>query len=430
MMPLPMSSPVSEGTVLAGKYRVDRVLGEGGMGVVVAATDLQLERKVAIKFLLPEYAQHHEASQRFLREARAAVKIKSEHVARVIDVGTMETGAPYMVMEYLHGRDLAAVLDERLTLPVEEAVAYVLEACDAIAEAHSVGIVHRDLKPANLFLTEQPDGSHRIKVLDFGISKAMVTTATGMDPSLTRTSSLMGSPLYMSPEQMKSAKNVDPRTDVWALGVILYELLTGDAPFVAETIPELSAKVLLDEPVSIRSTRPEVPEELEAAIFHALAKDPKARHATVADLAAALAAFGPERTRSNVARAARVLKISTISSPTSAAVPPAPSTKAAYAMTAAAWTDSGGPDRRARRRIGRAAPKGRKIGGVLAAVAVVGVIAFVVLSGHGNHAQPEAAVGAVAPAAVACPPSPKSTSRPRNLRISRPRRLPPRASSR
>src|SRR5258708_827003 len=219
-----MSAPLTQGDILAGKYRVEQVLGKGGMGVVVAATDTQLERRVAIKFLLPEYAEHKEASQRFLREARAAVKIHSEHVARVIDVGTMENGAPYMVMEYLQGTDLAGTLDERVTLPVEEAVAYVLEACDAIAEAHSVGIVHRDLKPANLFLASQPDGSIKIKVLDFGISKAMMTT-TGMDPSLTRTTSMMGSPLYMSPEQMRSAKHVDPRTDVWALGVILYESL-------------------------------------------------------------------------------------------------------------------------------------------------------------------------------------------------------------
>ena len=143
------------------------------------------------------------------------------------------------------GRDLAALIDTRQQISIEDAVAYVLEACDAIAEAHSVGIVHRDLKPANLFLAQQPDGSTRIKVLDFGISKATVAGGA-TDPSLTRTSSMMGSPLYMSPEQMKSAKNVDPRTDVWALGVILYELLTLEPPFYAESIPELSAKVKND----------------------------------------------------------------------------------------------------------------------------------------------------------------------------------------
>jgi eukaryotic-like serine/threonine-protein kinase len=376
-----MSSPVGPGTVLAGKYRVDRVVGEGGMGVVVLATDEQLERKVAIKFLLPQYAQHHEAAPRFLREARAAVKIRSEHVARVIDVGTMENGAPYMVMEYLEGKDLAAVLDERQRLPVEEAVAHVLEACDAIAEAHSVGIVHRDLKPANLFLTRQPDGSSRIKVLDFGISKALVTGGTGTDPSLTRTSSMMGSPLYMSPEQMKSAKNVDPRTDVWALGVILYELLTGEPPFNAESIPELSAKVLLEEPVAIRATRPDVPEALEAAVKRALAKDTAQRFPTVADLAHAIAPFGPARTRANVERASRVLKVSGMASVTSeAGAPPTASTE--YARTAAAWADSAGAASTQTR------GRGAVIGAAVAAVVALGVGVFLV-AGRGGSAQPQ-----------------------------------------
>jgi hypothetical protein len=333
-----MTAP-TPGTVLAGKYRVDRVLGEGGMGVVVAATDTQLERHVAIKFLLPEYVEHKEAAVRFLREARSAVKIRSEHVARVIDVGTMETGAPYMVMEYLEGQDLSGLLADRSSLPAEEAVGHVLEACDAIAEAHSVGIVHRDLKPANLFLARQPDGSTRIKVLDFGISKATMTSTT--DPSLTRTSSMMGSPLYMSPEQMRSAKNVDPRTDIWALGVILYELLYGEPPFYAESIPELSAKVLLEEPVSIRSRRADVPAALEAIVFKALAKNVDQRYATVADLAIALGPFGPARTRANVERASRVLRIT-------GGGPGAPQSgqmsttgKTAHAQTAAAWADTG-----------------------------------------------------------------------------------------
>jgi serine/threonine-protein kinase len=396
-----MSSPVAEGTVLAGKYRVDRILGEGGMGVVVAATDIQLERRVAIKFLLPDYAKHHEATERFLREARAAVKIQSEHVARVIDVGTMESGAPYMVMEYLEGRDLAALIDDRRQIPVEEAIAYVLEACDAIAEAHSVGIVHRDLKPANLFLTKQPDGSVRIKVLDFGISKALMTAGTGIDPSLTRTSSMMGSPLYMSPEQMKSAKNVDPRTDVWALGVIAYELLTGEPPFYAESIPELSAKVLLEEPKPIRSYRPDVPEALEAVVKHALAKDTAARFSTVADLAGALSSFGPARTRANVERAARVLKVSGMSSATSQPGSLPAATAGAYARTAAAWTDSAG---------GGAAPRqrgklsGPMIGGAIAlGVALLGGVVFALSSRTPAPASPAAAV---APAPVAAPAAP------------------------
>lgn len=364
-----MGAPVSPGEVLAGKYRVERVLGEGGMGVVVAATDTQLERKVAIKFLLPDYAEHHEAAQRFLREARAAVKIQSEHVARVIDVGTMENGAPYMVMEYLEGRDLAGVFAGMGNLPVQEAVAYVLEACDAIAEAHSVGIVHRDLKPANLFLARQPDGSSRIKVLDFGISKAMMTT-TGMDPALTRTSSMMGSPLYMSPEQMRSAKHVDPRTDVWALGVILYEALVGAPPFYAESIPELSAKVLLEDVPSMCSKRPEVPQELDAVVRRALAKDPGARYPTVADFAVALLPFAPARSRVNVERATRVLRLVGTDGTVPAGASPVTRGMAAYSRTADTWGDSksGVTTRRNKMWVGLAA------GGVL----LVGGAAFVI----------------------------------------------------
>lgn len=300
-----MSAPVASGQVLAGKYRVDRVLGEGGMGVVVAATDEALERRVAIKFLLPQYAEHSEAATRFMREARAAVRIQSEHIARVIDVSTMEDGSPYMVMEYLEGSDLAGVIDKQGPLPVELAVSYVLQAADAIAEAHSYGIVHRDLKPANLFLAKQSDGSSKVKVLDFGISKNTIAAADGTDPSLTRTSSMMGSPLYMSPEQMRSSKDVDARTDIWALGVILYELLTARIPFDASSIPELSAKILLDEPDPL--DRSDVDPELELTLMRSLAKDPNRRFPTIAEFCIALAPFAPRRARATVERISNLM---------------------------------------------------------------------------------------------------------------------------
>jgi serine/threonine-protein kinase len=402
------AAPVAAGTVLAGKYRIDRVLGEGGMGIVVAATDLALDRKVAIKFLLPDFAKHEEATQRFLREARAAVKIQSDHVARVIDVGTLEGGAPYMVMEYLEGRDLSAVIAEHRRLPVEEAVAHVIEACDAIAEAHSVGIVHRDLKPANLFLTRQPDGTSRVKVLDFGISKAMVTGES--DHSLTRTSSMMGSPLYMSPEQMRSAKNVDPRTDVWALGVILFELLTGDPPFNAESIPELSAKVLLENPTPIRGVRPDVPPALEAAVMRALEKDPAKRFTTVAELAMALVAFGPARTRANAERASRVLRVpgpspAASTQPMPPADAPVSSVSApSYVRTEGAWADTAGVNREKSR-----APV--VLGGV-ALTTVVVAVGFVLFRGATHAAAPvptsaaQVMPAARAPEAVAAPVTP------------------------
>ncbi len=277
--------PVHVGEILAGKYQVEDVLGVGGMGVVVAAKHLQLEQKVALKFLRPEAMQSKEAVERFTREARSAVRLKSEHVAKVTDVGTLDSGAPYMVMEYLDGADLSRVVEATGSITIEESVHFVLQACEAIAEAHSLGIIHRDLKPQNLFVTRRVDGQPLVKVLDFGISKTL-DTQSGL--SLTRTSSIMGSPLYMSPEQMRSSKNVDQRSDIWALGVILYELLTGRVPFEAEAIPELCLKVVQDAAESPKSIRAEIPEGLSAVVLKCLEKNPSNRFANVAEFAAAI----------------------------------------------------------------------------------------------------------------------------------------------
>src|SRR5262245_36689886 len=185
---------VELGAVLAGRYRIDRVLGQGGMGIVVQAMHLQLHQPVAMKLLLPEVLGNQQIVQRFLREAQAAVQLRSEHVARVIDVGTLDTGAPYMVLEYLEGADLSNV--PRSQLSVGGGVDLMLQACEALAEAHSLGIVHRDIKPANLFITRRADGSALLKVLDFGISKT-----SAMGSQLTATMAVMGTPAYMSPEQ-------------------------------------------------------------------------------------------------------------------------------------------------------------------------------------------------------------------------------------
>jgi serine/threonine-protein kinase len=209
---------VRVGDVLSGKYRVERVLGTGGMGVVVAAHHLQLDERVAIKFLLPEGLKNAEALARFEREARAAVKIKNEHVARTIDVGKLENGAPYIVMEFLEGSDLASLLRARGALAIDETVEYVLQASEAIAEAHALGIIHRDLKLENLFVVRRADGLMSVKVLDFGISKVTGMAGSGRDVGMTRTSTIMGSPLYMSPEQLHSTRDVDTRTDIWANG--------------------------------------------------------------------------------------------------------------------------------------------------------------------------------------------------------------------
>ncbi|HEX3775876.1 MAG TPA: serine/threonine-protein kinase, partial [Polyangiaceae bacterium] len=301
-----MSTEVQEGQILAGKFRIERVLGRGGMGVVVAATHIQLDERVALKFLLPEALGNAEAVARFAREARAAVKIKSEHVARVSDVGTLESGSPYMVMEYLEGQDLADWVRQAGAMRVPEAVEFVLQASEAIAEAHALGIVHRDLKPANLFVTRRVDGSTCIKVLDFGISKLTVPGSTS-DMGMTKTATVMGSPLYMSPEQMSSTRSVDARTDIWALGIILYEVLSGRVPFEAETMPQLCGMILQDPPRPLRQLRPDVPEGLEWVVLRCLEKNRDARFSSIAELAQALAQFGPPSAQRSAERIARVL---------------------------------------------------------------------------------------------------------------------------
>jgi eukaryotic-like serine/threonine-protein kinase len=304
---------VREGEILAGKYRIDKVLGAGGMGVVVAAHHIQLDEKVAIKFMLPEALGSPEAVARFTREARAAVKIKSEHVARVSDVGVLDNGAPYMVMEYLEGGDLAAWVEQRGALEIEQAVEFVLQACVAIADAHGLRIVHRDLKPANLFCVRRSDALLSIKVLDFGISKITGVSSTSGNMGMTKTKAVMGSPLYMSPEQMTASRDVDARTDIWSLGVILYELIAGVVPFYGDVLPEVCVKIATEEPPPIRDRRPDVPEELERVILKCLRKKRVDRYANVAELALALAPFGPKRARGLAERAARVIQAAGLS---------------------------------------------------------------------------------------------------------------------
>jgi len=320
---------VRDGQILAGKYRVERVLGVGGMGVVVAATHLQLDTKVALKFLLPTMLGNQEVVGRFAREARAAVKIQSEHVARVLDVGTLENGAPYLVMEFLEGGDLGAWIQRQGPLPIEQAVDFVLQACVGVASAHGIGIVHRDLKPANLFCLRGNDGQFVIKVLDFGISKL---TDAGWSPdglSGTKTASVMGSPFYMSPEQMVSAKDVDAQADIWALGVVLYELLTTARPFSGESLPEIAIKVATAQFAPVERFRSDVPPSLEAVIVKCLEKDKKRRYANVAELALALAGFGSKRSQASVERVVGIIQASGLSI---GALAPTPSLGVASAL--------------------------------------------------------------------------------------------------
>jgi serine/threonine-protein kinase len=382
----PISSGVRVGDVLAGKYRVDRVLGAGGMGVVVAAHHLRLDERVAIKFLLPDMLASGETVARFEREARAAVKIKSEHVARVSDVGTLETGAPYMVMEYLEGSDLSGWLQQQGRLSFEQASDFVLQACEAIAEAHSLGIVHRDLKPANLFVIRRPDGALSVKVLDFGISKVTGGPMSSRDASFTRTNAVMGSPLYMSPEQMHSAKDVDSRTDIWALGVILYELVSGVPPFLAETMPELIARILSQPPTPLAQLRPDAPAGFEAMILRCLERDRERRYESVGQLAAELVTFAPRRARVSLERISGVLRSSGLSATALATPPSSDPTQNAPAATQAAFGRT-------------AAPSGRVGLAVVGGVALMLLVGVLVLrrdllpfqnNGHASDAAPAA----------------------------------------
>jgi serine/threonine-protein kinase len=274
---------------LAGKYRIDRLIGQGAMGAVFAARHEILQKNVAIKMMTDEHAGSPEAVTRFINEARAVASIEGDHVARVLDVGQLENGRPFMAIELLEGADLEQILQQRGPLPSHEAVDLVLQALEALAEAHSLGIVHRDLKPANLFLARRRDGTSLVKVLDFGVSKRQ--TVPSPTPSITATTAILGSPVYMAPEQLQSAKNVDARADIWALGVVLYELLTGRPPFQGDNVAQLFVAILENPPTPVRSIRPSVPPGLEEVILRCLSRDVSHRFQNVAELAAALEPF-------------------------------------------------------------------------------------------------------------------------------------------
>jgi serine/threonine-protein kinase len=276
------------GDVIAGKYVIRALLGQGGMGTVVEAEHLELQERVAIKLLTLDVDRVPAARARFMREAKITAKLRGEHTTRVTDYGLLEDGTPFMVMEYLDGFDLREVLRKELSLPVGVAVRYAVQACAGLAEAHALGIVHRDLKPSNLFVTTRPDGTDLIKVVDFGVSKSF--SLPGTDDDITATGAILGSPRYMAPEQLESSGRADSRADVWSLGVVLYEMLAGHPPFVAESAAALCHQILRDEtPSPLAGRVPNVTPELESVVLRCLRRDLNERMPDVATLAQELA---------------------------------------------------------------------------------------------------------------------------------------------
>ncbi len=361
------------GSILAGRYRVERVLGQGGMGVVVQATHLQLQQPVALKFLLPEVLENRQAVERFLREAQAVVRLRGEHVARVLDIGTLDTGTPYVVFEFLEGADLARFPRSQLTAGA--IVDLALQACEGLAEAHASGIVHRDIKPANLFITRRADGSLWLKILDFGISKI----STGGAP-LTMTQTVLGTAAYMSPEQMRSSRDVDPRSDIWSLGIVLYELFQGAPPFDSESFSATVLRVAHDPTPRLTV---QLPGELDRIVYRCLEKDPARRFQTTAELAVALAPYAqsPAQAAISVQRTRGIVGASPVRAVITPAAPPGPALPSTISGAAAATTTS--------RRAGRRWPA---VG--LGAVLVGGVAALVMARG-GDEPGPHAAGVAV-----------------------------------
>jgi serine/threonine-protein kinase len=372
-----MTALPEPGTLLAEKYVVEGQLGSGAVGVVYSATHTELRQRVAIKLLREAAAPI--AAERMIREARAAVTLQSEHVVRVMDVGR-DAGRVFIVMEQLEGSDLRSLQHARGRFPIAEAVDYLLHACAGIAEAHARGVVHRDLKPSNLFLTHRADGGPLVKVLDFGISKS--TADEDEEASLTGPAEVLGSPMYMSPEQVRGSRAVDHRTDIWSLGVILYRFLSGRAPFGSPGtgVSAALASVVTDEPPTLAELVTDVPEELDAVVMRCLRKSPAERFASVAELASRLAPFGTDDGRAAVVRLVRGASSRPPSSPSA-------------------------PDRMVRPRSRRAA----LLGAIAIAVIVVPAAALAVL-GRSHGRVPPAAPEPPASAPLVSASAPETAS--------------------
>lgn len=386
--PAPPHPPV--GSLINEKYKVEEVIGEGAVGIVLAAQNVELGERVALKFLKASMLKRADVVARFMHEAKAACSIKTEHSATVFDVGRTAEGYPFLVMEFLEGRDLASVIAEGEPLSVRDVAEFGMQVCDALAVAHAKGIIHRDIKPENLFLDSR-SGMPSLKVLDFGISKTALTgTVLSTMLPLMDTSQMTGTPLYMSPEQVRSSDTVDARTDIWSLGIVMFEALTGRFPFHAETITELCTAIL-DNPLEpITRFRDGLPEGFVAVLDRCLEKDVDKRYQSVAELAVALMPFAPKRARICAERAAHVLISAGLVAPDAVrfpsaappalselpgAVAPSPSSASALAVSREVSPETSGPA------SGKGPPSGKTRGGAGRLVAVGA--ALVILLGLG-----------------------------------------------
>lgn len=391
------SGDVRPGTIVAEKYRVEARIARGGMATILRAEHLGLGERVALKLLLPRFRNSPEFVGRFRREARAAARLRSEHVARVLDFGALEDGSPYLAMDLLEGHDLEAHLLEHGPLPMRVAVDLVLQASEALAEAHAIGIVHRDLKPQNLFLTKSADGVEVLKVIDFGIAKN-----TGGGALVTGKHTSMGTPHYMSPEQLHASDSVDARSDIWSLGVILHELLTGRNVFDAPTPRELLMLVANGQPVL--SLEPHHPSALRAVLERCLATNRNVRFESVRELAQALVPFGTSSAATRVARLRRVEDAARSRGVTNVDIDAPPSLRdipvvgsLASSLATMASSQVFEAPRQSRRRVVAAA----------AGLAFAGLIVAFAPRGHGEpatrHTAPAAASAAPAPATIPSP---------------------------
>jgi serine/threonine protein kinase len=295
--------------LLQGRYRVGSELGRGGMGVVVEAHDVRLDRDVALKIVLPQMLRSNDVVERFGNEARSLAKLESPHVVKVLDFGRVSTpqacaGLPYMALERLHGEDLFSVASRLGPLSPSQVVRYALQACAGLAAAHAHGIIHRDLKPENLFIAVEADGSECLKVLDFGIARSHSRRV------LTHDNMGVGSPGYMSPEQVEGQGHIDTRTDIWGLGVVMYELLAHRAAFVADTPQGLCRQILTADVEPLADIRPDLPPPLIYIVERCLEKSPENRFRDVAELAEALAPLDESPPESDVRRIRRRLDAS------------------------------------------------------------------------------------------------------------------------